>query len=385
MISGQIQFREMIEAGLHHFQDPKQLIFLQKLPTVVNAVIAKEIDVGFVRTDQLERSMDPETGKPLDLAQFKIINQKHDLMSNDGSPFPFISSSPLYPEWSFSSFSSTVGEDVAKAVQSSLLKLGQRAEAAVPLKACFEQYNCNATLANVDMTECGKYCLSQVDPAGYYSCETDAYVLELAEQATNKGKCAGFIPSLSHMTIRNMQDDIGIMSNENGSFHCVRGKQLADKIVCPAGHFKKSPEDIATGCEQMGLPCRDFSCICKPCVKAYDVDFFADNGEERQVGCGKFEVCGAVQQSHKIRFLAVDNRKRLNATFLAHVWIGEEVHNYAMTHLNPEHGDHSREENLFTHEFEFDATDLQTGFLIVEVTVDGVQIPGMFSFSFANK
>ena len=63
-----MQFRELQRAGLHHFQSVRQLIMMESQGRVVDAVILGEVDVGFVRTDQLERSTDPRTGEPLDLA-----------------------------------------------------------------------------------------------------------------------------------------------------------------------------------------------------------------------------------------------------------------------------------------------------------------------------
>ena len=84
--SGQMQFRQLQKAGLHHIQDLKQLVFMKKQGRVVESVISGEVDVGFVRTDQLERSTDPRTGEPLELSQVKIIAQQENVMQDDGEP-----------------------------------------------------------------------------------------------------------------------------------------------------------------------------------------------------------------------------------------------------------------------------------------------------------
>ena len=41
-----MQFREMIKHGLHFMQDPKQLVFMEKQGTIVNAVLDRKVDVG---------------------------------------------------------------------------------------------------------------------------------------------------------------------------------------------------------------------------------------------------------------------------------------------------------------------------------------------------
>ena len=94
--SGQMQFREMQESNMSYINDPKQLVFTSNQGKVVKGVLNREFDVGFVRTDQLERSKDAE-GNPIDTSLFKIIDPKPSLHI-DQEPFPFESSTQLYPE-----------------------------------------------------------------------------------------------------------------------------------------------------------------------------------------------------------------------------------------------------------------------------------------------
>ena len=54
--SGQMQFCQMIEAGMDYINDPAQLLFTSNQGKVVNGVLSGMFDVGFVRTDQIERS-----------------------------------------------------------------------------------------------------------------------------------------------------------------------------------------------------------------------------------------------------------------------------------------------------------------------------------------
>ncbi|CAB9528643.1 activated protein kinase catalytic subunit alpha-1 [Seminavis robusta] len=370
--SGQMQFREMIKHGLHHLQDPQQLIFLENQNNVVQAVLNKEIDIGFVRTDQLERFIDPATNEPLDQSKIKIVGSQQNFLA-DGSPFPFASSTQeLYPEWALASFPS-VNKEIEREVQHSLMDLTRHAAAAKPLVECYEARNCTSLEDNDQI--CQEECFRQAHPWGHQTCEANADTTLLADLAQTAGKFAGWRTPLSYMSIRNMQQEIGfIQHRQDGTFQCLRGDSLADSVVCPLEHFKKPVNEIATGCEDLGMPCYGFSCMCKPCVKAYDVDVFPltttpavlssnnnNNSTNHQVGCGKFDVCGVVQQNHKLVFRAVDNRKRHNASFAVLLHVGGDTQKYHMK--QPQNDD------MFAYEFEFDATDSTVGYLIMEISV----------------
>ncbi|CAB9514945.1 Ephrin type-B receptor 3 (Fragment) [Seminavis robusta] len=361
----QMQFREMIRAGLHHLQDPKQILFCETQGNIVKAVLDGKADVGFVRTDQLEQFIDPATDQVLDLSKVKIIRPLPEDLA-DGTPFPFIKTTQLYPEWPFSS-TPDVSEDIDLEVQKSLLELSQHASAASALLECYEQSNCTSSpLLDEDArNDCEEACFHEVHPVASESCLVDRETILLADLSKTAAKNAGWRPSLSYMTIRNLQREIDFLQrNDEGNFQCVRAKTLADAVVCPQGHFKKNENDIDTSCEDLGMSCHGYKCVCKPCVKAFDVDFSSASTTAKG-GCDKFEMCGTVQQSDVIAFTAVDNRKRPNATFEVKVHVEEETELYPMQRVD---GNSSSEE-VFRYQFEFDATDRKTGFLIMEVTV----------------
>ncbi len=53
-------------------------------------------------------------------------------------------------------------------------------------------------------------------------------------------------------------------------------------ISCPAGHFKKSRQQTEVGCSEAGLKCptplnpsESYVCLCRPCVRAEEVDVLA--------------------------------------------------------------------------------------------------------------
>lgn len=62
----------------------------------LNALLAGEVDVAFIRTDQLERTIDSSTGELVDPSKVKII-QPIEGLTSDGGPFPFQASTNLYP------------------------------------------------------------------------------------------------------------------------------------------------------------------------------------------------------------------------------------------------------------------------------------------------
>eukprot|EP00526_Cylindrotheca_closterium_P008173 CAMPEP_0113660222 /NCGR_PEP_ID=MMETSP0017_2-20120614/32780_1 /TAXON_ID=2856 /ORGANISM="Cylindrotheca closterium" /LENGTH=836 /DNA_ID=CAMNT_0000574833 /DNA_START=650 /DNA_END=3157 /DNA_ORIENTATION=+ /assembly_acc=CAM_ASM_000147 len=81
-----------------------------------------------------------------------------------------------------------------------------------------------------------------------------------------------------------------------------------------------------------------------------------------QSGCDKMSLCGAVPQTKEIRFKAQDNRKRDNATVTALMHIGQEEEPLSVVETDP-----------FVYEFGFSHDE--RGVAILEVFVDGVQIP----------
>lgn len=92
--SGQMQFREMQIHNMSYINDPKQLVFTSNQGKVVQGVLDGKFDVGFIRTDQLERYADKYN---IDKSIFKIIDPKPNLVQQNGIEFPFESSTPLYP------------------------------------------------------------------------------------------------------------------------------------------------------------------------------------------------------------------------------------------------------------------------------------------------
>ena len=80
--AGQSQLVLMQRLGLDYVMDPKQVVFTNDQMTVVQRVMSGDFDVGFVRTEMLER---------FDADLFKVIKPRAFIME-DGMLFPFLHS-----------------------------------------------------------------------------------------------------------------------------------------------------------------------------------------------------------------------------------------------------------------------------------------------------
>lgn len=109
----QMAWRELKENGIDVKSDFKSLDFKGTHDKVVKSVLKKEVDVGTVRTDTLERMA--YEGK-INLKNIYLINQiKYD-------KFPFMSSTRLYPEWPISKLKHT-NDTLAKKVAIALMQM----------------------------------------------------------------------------------------------------------------------------------------------------------------------------------------------------------------------------------------------------------------------
>ena len=101
----------MYDAGIENPEKfLKSLSYGQTHANVIKAVANGEVEAGTVRTDALERAVQRGEVK---LEDFKVINPVED------PGFPFLHSTPLYPEWPFAAADKTsleIDELVAKAL-----------------------------------------------------------------------------------------------------------------------------------------------------------------------------------------------------------------------------------------------------------------------------
>eukprot|EP00980_Cylindrotheca_fusiformis_P020634 scaffold7696_cov141-Cylindrotheca_fusiformis.AAC.4 len=169
-----------------------------------------------------------------------------------------------------------------------------------------------------------------------------------------------------------------------GGWRCERDASLYEAIKCPANHYKVHKDDFTNLCENSGRPCPEgYACYCKPCVKAFEVSVYPRKDPEvdesssklsslldtsshseftRENGCDKMALCGTVEQGKQIFFRAFDNRQRSNVNVTATVHHGDRTSHVELYEVEP-----------FLYEFNFSSS--MRGVAIVEVDVDGVQIP----------
>lgn len=100
--------------------DMQSLQFKNVHKAVVEEVVSHRVDVGIVRTGTLERLS--QEGK-IDLTELKIINLQ------EYKHFPFLCSTPLYPEWPVAVLPH-VRDDIAERVAISLMQMSPEHEAA---------------------------------------------------------------------------------------------------------------------------------------------------------------------------------------------------------------------------------------------------------------
>ena len=107
---------------------------------------------------------------------------------------------------------------------------------------------------------------------------------------------------------------------------CIKGETLYHDINCPPEHYKLTEEEFEESCQLAGIPCKEgYTCYCKPCIKAYEVDVFQFDPEDegtntttaiaelaKELACEKMSLCGNIEQTKDIHLRIVDNRKREN-------------------------------------------------------------------------
>jgi hypothetical protein len=165
-------------------------------------------DVAFVRTGQLERTIDPATGDIADQDLVKVLEPRIHIM-DDGELFPFLHSTPVFPEWPLSAVSNVdriVSEEVAKA----MVNLEWHKKVGEAIHACWEE-----AMTTEETNVCDTMPPVYFDPK--VRCDTSRDLAILAYQAGRAGFHDGFRPARSHYFVRTMQQDAGfIVEDESG-------------------------------------------------------------------------------------------------------------------------------------------------------------------------
>eukprot|EP00980_Cylindrotheca_fusiformis_P005527 scaffold1172_cov115-Cylindrotheca_fusiformis.AAC.2 len=354
----QAQFYVMKNQGLDYIMDPKQVIFTGNSDETIQGILDGRWDVGFVRTGQVERTVNPATGEFIDPSVFKVLDPRIHVMDR-GELFPFLHSTPVFPEWTLSA-KDNVDRFVTEEVTEAMINFEYHNSIGDSIHNCRE-----------DATTPEAMNLCDTMPPVYFDsrarCDTTRELAELAWQAGVAGFHNGFRPPRSYYFVRTMQQDGGfIEKDEYGNSRCKRAGLLYDGLTCPDGHYKIREEDFKKQCTDAGTPCPEgYHCYCKPCIKAFDVSIFPvsiDSEFNRDNGCQKMGLCGEIGQTKPIRLQARDNLERENVEVTALVRLGRDARYVSVTEV---------EKYLY----EFEVSHQATGFAIVEVYIDAFQIP----------
>lgn len=196
----QVQFYAMHKAGMDYIMDPKQVIFVGNQVEIVQGVLRGDWEVGFVRTGMIELSKD-ENGDPLDANLFKVLDPKIYVL-DDGNLFPFLHSTPVFPEWPIYS-ALTTPRDVIEEVQEALYALEHHRTVGNKIMECaleFPQDVCDEIRVNELYQDA--------------RCDTTKEIAKLAKVAAEVGNHNGFRSPRSYFELRTMQQAGGFL-NQN--------------------------------------------------------------------------------------------------------------------------------------------------------------------------
>ncbi|CAJ1970001.1 unnamed protein product [Cylindrotheca closterium] len=360
--SAQSQFYEMQKNGMDYITDPKQVVFTGNDEETVRGVLDGRWDVGFVRTGQVEKTLDPSTNKIVDVSLLNVLEQKNNIMTN-GEVFPFLHSTPVFPEWPLAAKES-VDALVAEEVANAMIAMKYHGSIGEKIQECIDEARTDQQAALCRSTP-----LVNLDT--HTRCDTTQEMAALAYEAEIAGFHSGFRSPRSYFYIRTMQQEAGfvIQNEKNAKWHCERNGELFDGIVCPENHYKVSREVFETQCEQAGAPCPEgHSCYCSPCIQAYEVNVYPYSGEQASektgtdLGCGKMSLCGIVEKDKDLTYHVYDNLEREDAVVTAMAFLGAITRELPVTQIGP-----------FLYEFQL--TKSEPGLAILEVYVDGITIP----------
>jgi len=240
----QAQFYVMDKNGVDFVVDPKQVIFTANNRDTVQGILDGRWDVGFVRTGQVERTINPATGDFIDPDLFKVIGPRIHIM-DDGTLFPFLHTTPVFPEWPLAA-RNHVDRVVSEEVAAALINFGSHARIGEAIDNCREK----ATTSD-EQNVCDTMPPTYFDPKA--RCDTTRELAELAFMAGKAGFHSNFRPPKSHFEVRTMQQDAGfIIKDEYGDWHCERADTLYDGIFCPEGHFKVRRDEFSINVKRLG-------------------------------------------------------------------------------------------------------------------------------------
>ncbi|KAL3926140.1 MAG: hypothetical protein SGBAC_013589, partial [Bacillariaceae sp.] len=292
-----LQWHEMQKKGLSYLNDPAAIVFTGSMVKIINGVIDKTYDVGFLRTGFVEGLL--HRNPNLNVSAYKVIGVRKDDGTVDET-FPLERSTPTVPEWSISASPHTPA-DVSREVQEALLALKQHGITGLARAACLNT-NANNTAQCDDLASVDSQVL----------CEANIESVTAAGSVMSSIDHMTYRPPLSFHKIRKMALDLGSMQQDpsSDSLKCFRPSEFYDQIVCPKGFFKLSPDAMLTSCKRYDFACPEGAdCICKPCFEALPIEVAPTEEYTAGSGCTKMSICSTIAQNEVVQYTVVDNQK----------------------------------------------------------------------------
>eukprot|EP00930_Biecheleria_cincta_P091975 TRINITY_DN816_c0_g1_i4.p1 TRINITY_DN816_c0_g1~~TRINITY_DN816_c0_g1_i4.p1 ORF type:complete len:1626 (-),score=295.71 TRINITY_DN816_c0_g1_i4:39-4916(-) len=276
----QLQQADLLRRNLDIMTDVKRLVFTGNQNKIVEDVESGYADVGFVRTDMIDRSVAAGTTK---WEYFKVINEVAD------ASFPFKRSTDFTPEWPIGALKH-VSDEVKELVSRALMDL--------------DRFSTDPVLS---------------EPGIAASFST-------------------WVPPMSYLGLLGMLEEIKYY--DPASRKCLRASNVYDAIQCPSGYVKQSEEntfcqnDCKTG----------YTCVCSPCSKLRDPEFIfsaspvatqwepivnashLDSLSNYRRECKRMELCLSAATGQNVMWsvldqIGMDSRIKINADIIDNIEI----------------------------------------------------------------
>eukprot|EP00928_Gymnodinium_smaydae_P093895 TRINITY_DN7824_c0_g5_i1.p1 TRINITY_DN7824_c0_g5~~TRINITY_DN7824_c0_g5_i1.p1 ORF type:complete len:1284 (-),score=144.34 TRINITY_DN7824_c0_g5_i1:60-3911(-) len=324
----QLQQAELLDMGFNIMTDVKRLSFSKNQNKIVQDVESGYADVGFVRTDMIDRSVAKGTTK---WEYFQVLNEIPD------ASFPFKRSTAFTPEWPIGALNH-VPPEISELVSTALLRL--------------------------DRTS------------------ADA---SLSTPAIN-GSFATWVFPMNYLDLLGMLERISYYDPK--SRKCLRADDVLQAVTCPPGWVKQAPEQAFCNedCKT------DYICLCEPCAKLRDpelvltltplpttwnpnIDVQAVSQLTRtEQNCSRMAICATVAAGQRMSWVLLDqigeaNRKQINVPTIQSVEVLMDLEGTweAMKRENV------TVDGLRTEQYVLNSTVRQQGYGIVSIRVNGQQ------------
>eukprot|EP00931_Biecheleriopsis_adriatica_P048436 TRINITY_DN27982_c0_g1_i1.p1 TRINITY_DN27982_c0_g1~~TRINITY_DN27982_c0_g1_i1.p1 ORF type:complete len:1575 (+),score=273.60 TRINITY_DN27982_c0_g1_i1:585-4727(+) len=271
----QLQQAELLSKGIDIMTDVKRLTFAYNQNKIVEDVESGYADIGFVRTDMIDRAV---ALNRTSWDKFEVLNKI------DDPDFPFARSTKFTPEWPIGSLSH-VPDQVSERIAIALMALDR----------------------------------SSQQPS-------------LAEPAL-KGHFDSWVPPMNYFRLLDMLQNIGVYNREQRQ--CLRSADVYQAISCPKGFVKQSAEHAfcTSGCKE------GYTCLCNPCSKLRDPELVLQahlvnttwagvvdmakvhNTTVLAESCSRMSSCGTVVVGQRLTWVLLDqigetNRRAINAPLI---------------------------------------------------------------------